>query len=137
MVHLAPPKNNTLATKLVDEDFERGGLWLNVKGLDKTDIISSPIWMPDGCKEKTAISLNHAFTMLSEMYETHRLSHTGNVYNRVFYQEANGYWYPLADLREGVLANAEHQLLVETWRQLEAMLGWRPVVPSSRKKKQT
>ena len=72
-----------MAIKLVDEDFERGGLWLNVKGLDKTDIISSPICMPDGCKEKTAISLNHAFTMLSEMYETHRLSHTGNVYNRV------------------------------------------------------
>jgi hypothetical protein len=134
-IHLAAPKTNAPARRLLGQDFMRGGLWLNVKGLDKTEIISSPIRMPEGCKENTAISLNHAFTMLSEQYETHRLSHTGNVYNRVFYQEENGYWYPLADLREGVLVNAQQQLLAETWRQIEVMLGWRPVVKSARKNK--
>jgi len=25
------------------------------------------------------------------------LSHTGSIYERVFYQEGNGYWYPLDD----------------------------------------
>lgn len=33
-VHLAAPETNALARRLLDEDFERGGLWLNVKGLD-------------------------------------------------------------------------------------------------------
>ena len=48
---------------------------------------------------KEALSLNHAYTLLSERIETHRRSHTGNVFERVFFQKDNS-WYPLQVLRE-------------------------------------
>ncbi len=137
MVRLGPPKRSVTQLKLGDDGVEdmTGGLWLKVKGLNKTELVSSTILMPEGFDEPTAISLNHAFTMLSEQHESHRLSHTGNVYTRVFYKEADGRWYPLSDLREGVLISAERQLITDSWRQLEALLGWRPVVRPSKKKK--
>lgn len=43
-------------------------------------------------------------------------------------------WYPLADLREGVLASVERRFIADVWRELERKLGWRPVVKSSKKK---
>jgi hypothetical protein len=137
-VRLGPARNKAIQRKL-DEDDESiddgsGGLWLKVKGLDKAELLGSTIQMPDGFEEPFAISLNHALTMLSERYEKHRISHTGNVYTRVFYQESNDYWYPLADLREGVLAGAERQLMVDAWQALEKQLGWRPVAKPSKKK---
>jgi len=116
------------------KDDKSGGLWLKVKGLDKTELISSTVLMPEGLEDPTAISLNHAFTKLSERYEKHRISHTGNVYSRVFYKEANNKWYPLADLREGVLVSAERRLIAEAWQSLEQQLGWRPVIRPSKKK---
>jgi hypothetical protein len=33
--------------------------------------------------EKSAESLNHAFTLISEVFETKRRSHSGNVFERV------------------------------------------------------
>jgi hypothetical protein len=125
--------------KNVDDESDAdgsGGLWLKVKGLGKTELVGSTIQMPDGFEESCAISLNHALTMLSERYEKHRISHTGNVYARVFYLESDDYWYPLADLREGVLAGAERQLMADAWQALEKQLGWRPVVKPSKKKGQ-
>jgi hypothetical protein len=111
-----------------------GGLWLRVKALDKTELVSSVVVMAEGCAEPTAISLNHAFTMLSERFEKHRISHTGNVYTRVFYMESDNRWYPLADLREGVLVSAERQLMANSWQAMEQKLGWRPVVRPGKKK---
>lgn len=136
MVRLGPPRRGFTRLKLSDdaEDHDTGGLWLKAKGLDKTELVSSTILMPDGFDEPTAISLNHAFTLLSERYETQRISHTGSAYSRVFYQEADGRWYPLADLREGVLASVERRFIADAWRELERKLGWRPVVKSSKKK---
>jgi hypothetical protein len=131
-VFLGPAKKNVTAASLFEESGS-GGLWLKVKGLDKTELNSSTIRMTAELEQKTAISLNHALTMLSERYETHRLSHKGNVYTRVFYKERNGRWYPLADLREGVLANAERTLIAASWKQLEALIGWRPVVRPRKK----
>jgi hypothetical protein len=131
-VFLGPAKKNVTSGSLF-EDPGNGGLWLKVKGLDKTDLLSSTIRLPAELKKSPAISLNHALTILSEQYETHRLSHTGNVYTRIFYQEGNGRWYPLADLREGVLANVERTLIADSWKQLEALIGWRPVIRPRKK----
>jgi len=110
----------------VDTD-QHGGLWLRIKGLNKCDLISSSIVLPEGLDEQNAISLNHAFTLLSKKYETHRLSNTGNVYTHVFYQEKNSRWYPLSDLRLGVLDDVERSLIRDTWLEVEQKLGWRPV----------
>lgn len=136
MVRLGPPKPGVTRLKLADnaEEDGTGGLWLKARGLDKTELVSSTILMPEGFDQPTAISLNHAFTLLSERYETQRISHTGSAYSRVFYQEADGRWYPLADLREGVLASVERRFIADAWRELERKLGWRPVVKSSKKK---
>jgi hypothetical protein len=117
---------------------ETGGLWLKVKGLERCELSSSCIMLPDGVQmpegfsDGTVKSLNHAFTVLSQNYEKHRISNTGNVYTRVFYQDKDECWYPLDDLRSGVRAKRERQLLNDTWAQVEMMLGWRPVTMPKR-----
>jgi len=47
-----------------------------------------------------ARSLNHAFTLLSTKFETKRISHTGNVFTRVYcYSHTRKAWHPLDELR--------------------------------------
>ena len=104
-------------------DQERGGLWMHHTGLDRCELVSSLIRLPDGMDE-FALSLNHAFTLLSERYETHRMSHTGNVYERVFYEESDGQWYPLSHLRDGVRERAHRKVVSQAWAQIEEQLGW-------------
>lgn len=140
-VRLGPPK------KKKDEDEapggcsqqalfpETGGLWLKLKGLEKCELLSSTILMPEGFQEPIATSLNHAFTLLSREYERHRISNTGNVYTRVFYQDRDGSWYPLDDLRRGVQVKVERTLLNELWAEVEKVLGWRPLQPPSSKRR--
>jgi hypothetical protein len=41
-----------------------------------------------------AISLNHAYTLISQKYETKRISHTGNVFE-ICYVQQNDKWVPL------------------------------------------
>ncbi len=103
------------------------GLWLRLRGLSRCELECSSVNMPAGFDPGTATSLNHAFTLLSTRYETHRISHTGNVYAHFFYQDKDGRWYPLDDLRCGVQAQGERALIGEVWRQVEAVMGWRPV----------
>ncbi|MFA7097846.1 MAG: hypothetical protein WC383_15365 [Gammaproteobacteria bacterium] len=112
---------------------EPGGLWLRITGLDRCELVSSTILMPEGFPEREASSLNHAFTLLSKAYEKHRISNTGNVYTRVFYQDRDQCWYPLDDLRSGVQAKVERALLNELWADIEKKLGWRPAPPPQRR----
>lgn len=46
-----------------------------------------------------ASSLNHAYTLISMAFEPGRRSHTGNVFQRVYYQENGRYWRLLENLR--------------------------------------
>jgi len=131
---LGPPKakRNQPQAKLegvADAVEKQGGLWLKVKGLDCCELHGSTVLLPQGFDPVQAVSLNHAFTTLSERYEAHRLSHTGNVYERIFYQDRDGAWYPLDDLRRGVLVGVERALMVAVWTQVETLLGWRPPPP--------
>lgn len=110
-------------------DPDRGGLWIRQRGVDRTDLVCSGIRMPEGFDPARANSLNHACTLLSERYEGHRISHTVNVYKHVFYQEAGsqgGRWYPLDQLRNGVVAGVEESIRADAWARLEAQLGFRP-----------
>ncbi len=141
-ITIGPPTEQQVRQRgLFDED-KSGGLYLRQTGLDRTEILSSSIQMPVGFDPRFAQSLNHAFTLLSERYETHRLSHTGNVYTSLFYKESNDRWYPLDLLREGVRADAERQVIYAAWAELERLLGFRPIArarparKSSRKKGQ-
>jgi len=115
------------------QEINEGGLFLLFKGLNQTGVLTSSIKLPlqeviiqqidknDLFKEKTEIkvdivvdSLNYAFTRLSEQYEPWRKSHTGNIYDRILYQEKNEKWYPLDVLRNVVsVKQDEHQLAFE------------------------
>jgi hypothetical protein len=56
-----------------------------------------------------AESLNHAFTIISEAYETKRRSHSGNVFERAYAQNDSGHWNNLDDLRLETL----HRMLAD------------------------
>lgn len=49
--------------------------------------------------KKQAQSLNHAFTLISEAYETKRRSHSGNVFDRGYFMPESGWWQSLDQLR--------------------------------------
>ena len=42
--------------------------------------------------EATAGGLNHAFTLISEVYETKRRSHSGNIFERAYAPSQSGQW---------------------------------------------
>ena len=128
---MGPCKPKSVQPEL-DGIRETGGVWLKLKGLERSELTGSTVIMPQGFEPAAATSLNHALTLLSQVYETHRISNTGNVYTRVFYQEKNDRWYPLNDLRTGVQAEGERLLLSDLWSQVEQRLGWRPVPVSKR-----
>ncbi|SFH38256.1 hypothetical protein SAMN05216299_109115 [Nitrosospira sp. Nsp14] len=106
-----------------------GGLWIRLKGLERSELECSTVHVPEEVSHKDAVSLNHALTLLSQHYETHRISHTGNVYERVFYQEENNKWYPIGHLREGVRARAERSVIASVWDRIEEKLGWCQLIP--------
>jgi hypothetical protein len=109
--------------------FGDGDIWLTVQGMQPKGIITSRIIVPGEVSDVPLDSLNHAFTRLSERYEPWRKSHTGNIYDRVLYQEANGCWHPLNVLRDAALAKEEHELVRAQWKQIEASLR-APLLPN-------
>ena len=113
--------NRPQTSLLFEED---GGLWMVVSGLGECELFSSSVNFPEKLEMESAQSLNHAFTKLSERFETHRLSHTGSVYSRVFYQESDMRWYPLEYLKSAALGRAEHAVMAAGWHAIEAQLGW-------------
>lgn len=108
----------------VELDAQAGGLWLTVTGLWDCELNSPAVSFPPEYGLEPARSLNHAFTRLSEKFETHRISHTGNVFQRVFYRERSGWWRPLRQLREIAIDRAENAILASGWAAIEASLGW-------------
>ena len=73
-VHIGQPTDQQ--TKKFDTS--NGGLWLLTEGPKAVGLQSTQICLPDAVSKDPVISLNHAFTKLSETYEPWRLSHTGN-----------------------------------------------------------
>lgn len=93
----------------------KGGLLLKTVGRTLSEIKPSEIQGMDGVGSRRAYSLNHALTILSEVYEVHRVSHTGNIFERIFYQEADGKWYPLEFLRHKYWDGPEKSLARAFW----------------------
>ena len=102
---------------------EPGGVLLQLEGTIPKGVVVSSVCLPPCVEEKPLDSLNHAFTRLSEAFESWRLSHTGNIYERVLYQEKNGKWYPLDRLRRAAEATEEHELIRERWSQLMSLFS--------------
>jgi hypothetical protein len=103
-------------------DTDRGGLWLLTKGIEAVGLASTTIKLPEGISADPVVSLNHAYTKLSEVFETWRISHTGNIYTSVLYQERNGKWYPLDLLRNKALDKQEQEIAKELWEAFMAKM---------------
>lgn len=99
------------------DGLRSGGIWLNVEGPRAVGLQSSLIELPNSIHQGFASSLNHALTLLSEWHETWRISHTGNVYEQIFYEEDNGYWYPLKYLRDDELVEEEQKIAHALWQR--------------------
>jgi hypothetical protein len=108
------------------DEVSQGGLWLIFEGAQPVEIKSSKIILPDGVSDQDAISLNHAFTLISEVYEPWRKAHTGSIYDRYFYQEDNGMWYPLALLRDASIAQQEQKIAFDLWKRFLALSKPKP-----------
>lgn len=103
---------------------DNGGIWLRLQGTQPKGISTSQVIVPPLVSKGPLESLNHAFTRLSEKYEPWRQSHTGNIYERVLYQEKNGRWYPLSVLRNAAIANDEHELIRHQWELLSKQFSF-------------
>jgi hypothetical protein len=107
-----------------------GGLWLVTEGINAAGLASTTVILPSEVSDKPAKSLNHAYTRLSEIFETWRISHTGNIYQRILYKERNGKWYPLEVLRNRKLQQQEHQIAEAIWKAfMTSMTGDRNDMP--------
>jgi len=116
-VRLGPPTTTQMKRKEA-----KGGLWLALEGVGPRALESSQVFLPHALDLEPAISVNHAFTKLSEKFEPWRLSHTGSIYERVFYKEGDGFWYPLDDLREKEMVVAERKIIHTLWNEVERYL---------------
>jgi len=102
------------------------GISLVFEGLNPKGIESGTTLLPSIDTKvdffRTANSLNHALTILSEIYETERISHTGNIYKRVFYKDTNNYWYPIEDLRTDGIDFSGREILKSLWSSVNSKL---------------
>jgi len=117
-IHLGGPTDAQRKKKV-----EQGGLFLLLEGMEPRAIESGVVTLPAAPNLEPVDSFNYAFTRLSEVFEPWRKAHTGSIYERVFYLEDDGYWYPLKDLRERALATAERKLIAELWANVAEQLG--------------
>jgi hypothetical protein len=117
-IHLGGPTESQRKKKI-----EQGGLFLLLEGMEPRAIASGTVTLPAAPGLEPVDSLNYAFTRLSEVFEPWRKAHTGSIYERVFYLEQDGCWYPLKDLRDRALATAERKLIAELWANVAEQLG--------------
>jgi hypothetical protein len=89
-----------------DEPLQLGedGVWLHLIGIIPNGLTTSPVLVAKQVSAEPLVSLNHAFTKLSEKYEPWRMAKSGSIYQRVLYQEEDGLWYPLGVLRDKAIA---------------------------------
>jgi len=92
------------------------------RGVEAVGVRSTTVVLPEKISEEPIVSLNHAYTVLSEAFEYWRKSHTGNIYERVFYRERNDRWYALDTLRNKALQKQEQDIARELWEGLMARM---------------
>ena len=122
-VHISAPTDHQ-----VRRGVDSGGLWLKFQGMKDCGIESSTIRLPDlpGRASNIVNSLNHALTVLSEVFEDKRISHTGSVYRRIYYEDSDHIWYPLGDLRDREKAAAERLIIRNLWDGVLAQMPSNP-----------
>jgi hypothetical protein len=85
-------------------------LVINFRGTKNPELLDctcKTLALPDAAPK----SVNHAFTLLSEKFETHRRSHTANVFEQVYYENKPNHWVQLAERRNELYRNFEYELI--------------------------
>ncbi len=90
--HPAIPSSDLYVEVMLNDDLR-----LRVRGDEEAKLSPCSCTIP--ALKREAESLNHAFTLISEAYETKRLSHSGNVFLRGYIQLKPAGWRNLDDLR--------------------------------------
>ena len=85
-------------------------LKLLIRGSKKSNLLEANCLIP--CLNITASSLNNALTIISQEFEPERKSHTGNVFDKCYYQDGQ-LWNPLEDLRLRVEDSFEERLFLD------------------------
>lgn len=85
-------------------------LELLIRGSKKFNLLEADCYIT--CLEKEASSLNNALTIISQEFEPERKSHTGNVFDKCYYQNGQQ-WNPLEDLRLRVEDSFEERLFLD------------------------
>jgi hypothetical protein len=86
-------------------------LHLLLRGTKKSKLMGARCSIP--CLETDAGSLNNAYTIISEEFEPERISHTGNVFNKCYYEGNSDIWFPLEALREAEEGKFEEMLFLD------------------------
>jgi len=103
--------NTSLLTSEVFVEVElKGPLYLLIRGSKKSSLLGVNCFIPS--LKKQAISINNAYTIISEAFEPDRHSHTGNVFEKCFYNN-NDTWYPLEHLRAIEEGKFEERLFLD------------------------
>ena len=97
-------------------------LWLITQGVEAVGLASTTVRLPKEISADPVVSLNHAYTKLSEVFEPWRISHTGNIYTRVLYRERNDVRYPLDLLRNSALDKQELEIARGLWEAFIAKM---------------
>ena len=74
----------------------RQELFVQLRGSKPPRLAPAKCYIP--ALQENASSVNHAYTKISERFEPKRLSHTGNVFQKVLFHDGN-FWKPLDVLR--------------------------------------
>jgi hypothetical protein len=88
----------------------KGALVLNLKGTKIASLQNCEVSIP--VLEKEAISLNHAYSILSWAYEKSRRAHTGNVFKKIYFKGKDR-WLPLENLRNAFESMEEARLIID------------------------
>jgi hypothetical protein len=95
-----------------------GAGWFVLDKAGKGTFTCGAIKLPESLGLNIPRSLNHAYTLLSELLETNRQSHTGNIYKQVFYKESDEKWYPLDKLRNPSELDSDTFTVSKLWANI-------------------
>jgi len=91
---------------VLKEDLE-----IELRGTKKGELENCPCSIPSLPKTQPE-SINHAYTLISQHYETHRRSHSGNVFDKVFFRNEKNLLKPLKNLRKKFEIEYEQELIL-------------------------
>ena len=103
-INTFPPKVGRFAKIILDEELK-----IKFRGTKNPELLECNCTIP-ALKNEKVKSVNHAFTLISEKFEEHRTSHTGNVFEQVYFNENSDVWVRLHERRNYLFKEFEYEL---------------------------